>query len=522
MAKITEKLNSIDNEINLVKSKFREVYFQNDKPWIVGYSGGKDSSTVVHLLFEFIEELPIKERVKPIFIVSSDTLVENPIIKNELEGNLKKIYTKGKSLCANINVKLVNPEIDDTFWVNIIGRGYPSPNQTFRWCTDRMKIAPINKFITDVVKDSGEVVMILGVRQGESNSRDKVLAEHSTSESLLMKHTTLNNAYVFAPIISFDVDTVWHVLLDRVSPWGADNRKLWKLYSESSINAECPLIVDENIKETAGSCGNSRFGCWVCTVVNEDKSLSGFIASGNDWMQGLLDFRNWLTQIRDDRSKRMKFRTNGSIYFIEIDFRNDSFVIPNKGKRNKLVISKDGIDEDGNSWIILGSKREAYNYIKANNVELDINQDPRIVIFDHGRAFLLGLGPYTFETRMEILNKLLLTQRNLKAESNIDLITEDELRIINEIWISKGFVNGNVKDIYNEITQNDIDIKDDEFNFLNQDDYSLLAEICDNHNIDLVMLNKLIYIQKNSIGLINRKKVYQQISSVIKQDLSNL
>ena len=60
----------------------------------------------------------------------------------------------------------VVPELKDTFWVNLLGRGYPAPSTKFRWCTDRMKIQPANKFILDRVTEFGEVVMVLGARRG--------------------------------------------------------------------------------------------------------------------------------------------------------------------------------------------------------------------------------------------------------------------------------------------------------------------------------------------------------------------
>ena len=136
--------------------------------------------------------------------------------------------------------------------------------------------------------------MVLGVREDESATRANVIRSHTVEGKILMRHSTLSNAYVYAPIKTFDLDDVWDYLLNNPSPWGDDNYELHRLYQDSS-SGECPLVVDKTVKDTAGSCGNSRFGCWVCTVVNEDKALSGFIQTGHDWMKPLLNFRNWLS-----------------------------------------------------------------------------------------------------------------------------------------------------------------------------------------------------------------------------------
>ena len=77
----------------------------------------------------------------------------------------------------------------------------------------------------------------------------------------------------------------------------------------SDSAAECPLVVDTS----TASCGNSRFGCWVCTVVNRDKSMENLIENGEDWMVSLLEFRDYLTDVRYDETKRMNRKRNGKL-----------------------------------------------------------------------------------------------------------------------------------------------------------------------------------------------------------------
>ncbi len=61
----------------------------------------------------------------------------------------------------------LTPEVQDRFWVNLIGRGYPAPRPKFRWCTSRLKISPSNNFIKSMVKTNGEAILVLGTRKAE-------------------------------------------------------------------------------------------------------------------------------------------------------------------------------------------------------------------------------------------------------------------------------------------------------------------------------------------------------------------
>lgn len=162
---------------------------------------------------------------------------------------------------------MLSPTLDDRFWVNLIGRGYPAPTSIFRWCTERLKINASNRFILDKVAKHGEVILVLGSRRGESNTRDQVLNMHRFRGHVLARHGQLPGAWVYMPVEHFSTDDVWSYLLQVPSPWGGDNRSLASMY-RSAQDGECPLVVDD----LTPSCGNSRFGCWVCTVVDRDRS----------------------------------------------------------------------------------------------------------------------------------------------------------------------------------------------------------------------------------------------------------
>ena len=504
--------------------RVKRVYKQDNIPWIIGYSGGKDSTATCTVILTALSELKKEELNKKVYIISSDTLVENPLIIDEIDTTLFKIEMYAKKNNLPVTTQKVQPRYDNSFWANIIGRGYPSPNQTFRWCTDRMKIEPANQFVKDVVAQNGEAIMVLGVRKGESNSRDRVIESHSVKNSDLMRHSTLTNAFTFAPIIDFDVNDVWNILLNYPSPWGGDNQKLFKMYSDSNADTECPLMIDQETKNT-GSCGNSRFGCWVCTVVNEDKSLSGFIKSGNTWLKPLLEYRNWLYNIRDDRTKRMKKRITGQIYFSPIKEKDGILIIPKKGDREKIEINlKTCLDNNEEKWNIFEKKSEAIKFIRNNNIDLGSDTDPKIICKITEGYGQLGVGPFTFECRKDMLKRLLILQKRINKEFgiNCELIKKEELLAISKLWLEQGNWNNDVSKIYKEVYKKDLNFVIDDIKLLNEDELNSLKDLCIENSVDFELIKKILYLEKNSFGLTRRENLQKELSKLLNQDYINI
>ena len=293
--------------------EIQEVYLRDQRPWVIGYSGGKDSTTALQLIWYAILDLPEEQRKKMIYVISSDTLVETPVIIDYINDSLQKINDVAIQSKMPFEAVKLTPIISDSFWVNLIGRGYPAPSKTFRWCTDRLKIKTADRFIIDRVTQYGEVVVVLGVRKSESATRAQVMNLHKIKDSVLSRHTRFPQAFVYTPIEDFSVDDVWSYLLQTPSPWGNNNRDLLALY-KSAQAGECPLVVDD----TTPSCGNSRFGCWVCTVVTKDKAMEALIDNGEEWLEPLLDFRNYLaeTQIPDKKHLFRDYkRMNGKVQY---------------------------------------------------------------------------------------------------------------------------------------------------------------------------------------------------------------
>ncbi len=283
-------------------------------PWIVGFSGGKDSTVVAHAVFEALQAIPPSQRTRPVHILSNDTMVESPLVMTHLDDVCSQIQAAVDSLTLPIVVARTRPDPEKTFWVLLIGKGYPSPNQQMRWCTDRLKIQPTSTYIRNNVSRHGAAIVVLGVRRTESIRRMRTVDKYENDrDSNLNPHSSITGAYIFRPIVDLTTDDVWEILGSFPAPWGGTHSKLFQLYREAE-GGECPVVLS---KDEAPGCGtkNSRFGCWTCTVVEKDKSLQGFVDSGQHAYKPLIAFRDWLVSIRNDKTKRSAIRRNGRLTF---------------------------------------------------------------------------------------------------------------------------------------------------------------------------------------------------------------
>lgn len=296
-----------------IVAEIRDLYQQDSIPWIVGYSGGKDSTASLQLLWTALSSLKPEQRNKPVHVISTDTLVENPVIAAWVETSLMRIGISAKEQDLPIRAHRLVPAMENRFWVNLIGKGYPAPRPKFRWCTDRLKISASTKFIQELSENNGEAILVLGQRRGESQARDKVMEQYKESTRARLsknKDPRLSRVWVYPPIESWTSDDVWEYLITHPNPWGIDNQELFGIYRGATPDAECPIVVDTS----TASCGDSRFGCYVCTMVAQDKSMQAMIQNDEQkqWMQPILDFRNKHLAV-EDRDVRDFRRMNGRL-----------------------------------------------------------------------------------------------------------------------------------------------------------------------------------------------------------------
>lgn len=306
------KSKRVENIIAELVDQYQEKDRYN-RPWIIGFSGGKDSTVLLTLVWLALTQ--IKENggqlKRHVYVVCNDTMVENPVIEEYVTTVLHKISKAAKEQHLPISVHTTTPELEDSFWCCVIGKGYPVPNNSFRFCTEKMKIKPTSNFILQQVAADGEAIVLIGTRRSESQQRAKSVERHEIKGHRLSKHPLNPNTFTYAPIKELMLEEVWWIINSIPSPWGFDNKILFNIYADASADDyECPTVVTDDKHRT---CGQSRFGCWICTVVKEDKSMSSLIKNGVIWMKPLLDFRNRLVKNRNVSEFRSSTRRNGQL-----------------------------------------------------------------------------------------------------------------------------------------------------------------------------------------------------------------
>jgi DNA sulfur modification protein DndC len=79
--KTPERYSVFNNRsITDIHKEIQEVYKSDNRPWVIGFSGGKDSTAVLQLIWYAISELSTEERTKQVYIISTNTLIESPIL----------------------------------------------------------------------------------------------------------------------------------------------------------------------------------------------------------------------------------------------------------------------------------------------------------------------------------------------------------------------------------------------------------------------------------------------------------
>jgi DNA sulfur modification protein DndC len=450
----TRTVEEFVEDIEKLTKEIQELYCQDDVPFTVGWSGGKDSSCVLQIIWNAIAALPIKKRTKTIHVISNDTLVENPIVTAWVRNSLEKMKIAAQQQKMPIKPHLTYPDIKDTFWVCLMGKGYPAPRNRFRWCTDRLKIKPADTFIRQVIRESGEVILVLGTRKAESAKRAANMAKHREWRVRDRINTNPNrpNSLIYLPIEDWRTDEVWMYLMQWENPWGGNNKDLFAMYRGATADNECPLVVDTSTP----SCGDSRFGCWVCTMVNKDKSMEAMIQNDEEkeWLQPLLDIRNELDS-QNDRDKRDFRRIYGRVELFE------------------------------------------------RNVDGEISVEPIP-------------GPYTKYWREHWLRRVLEAQvqiRNKAPEEyrDITLITLEELSEIRKIWLEeKHEFDDSLPRIYKEVTNESFqDVRPGADNHLiGTDEWNVLEELCADDAMHLELMAKLLDTERQYHTKSHRVGIY--------------
>ncbi len=458
MAEENRKVQDFIASLEFISDEIRELYCRDQIPWVIGYSGGKDSTATLQLVWNAILELPPERRNKEIHVITTDTLVENPVVTSWVKNSLRRMSDVANRDKLPIFPHLIYPEVKNSFWVCLMGKGYPSPRIRFRWCTERLKIKPANKFIRDMVRKNGEVILVLGMRKDESIKRAAVMRKHEKKkvQERLSPRSSLINSLVYTPIEDWRTDEVWMYLMQWQNPWGHDNKDLFTMYRGATADNECPLVVDTSTP----SCGDSRFGCWVCTMVSKDKSMEAMIQNDEEkeWMQPLLDIRNEL-DLKNDRDRRDFRRIHGNVHLFE--------------RRNS----------DG---------------------EVQVSNIP---------------GPYTKKWREHWLRRVLEAQETVRRTAppemrDITLITTEELSEIRRIWLEeKHEFDDRLPTVYREVTGKPFQDPRPgaDQSLLGLDEWNILEDLADGDAMELELMAKLLDTERQYHTKLNRKGIYEAL-----------
>jgi DNA sulfur modification protein DndC len=311
----------------------------------------------------------------------------------------------------------------------------------------------MKKWIDNRVSKNKQVVILLGTRKSESSVRAKAMERNKIGGHRFQRHPTMLNAFVFAPLAGWETEDVWKYLIQVPPPWGGTNDTLVDLYGKTHR-------IDEDYTGESGSpeWGDSRFGCWTCTLVDEDKALKGLIESGNEWMTPLLDFRNQLKETQDPRRKpefRSHKHLDGRVYV--------------KGKDGKL-----------------------------------------------------SYGPYRLSFCKTLLRKLLQAQETVRREGpdpDITLITEDELKEIRRIWkTERNDWQDSLPTIVKQVTGQDLGWFPDDTAKIDWVNESILDRVCERHSVPLELAKELIGVERRFWGMARRSSIFEEIDKIMKMD----
>lgn len=289
-------------QVGITLARITAAYKHDPYPWIVAYSGGKDSTALVKLLFQGL--LRIRERSKTVTVVYCDTGVEVPLASSLARKALSGLEREARAFQLPIRTRILSPSPQDRFFVKVIGRGYPPPTDKFRWCTDRLRINPVSRFLAD--EGLSCATILLGIRESESLTRLVTINQNRTEDRFWNRQKGVSNRRLFMPILDYSLEDVWRVnlLIDR--PRSLRAKQVADLYADAS--GECPTLHDVK----GAPCGKARFGCWTCTVAKHGVTLRNLISSGEHNLRPLLRFRLWLEGERNNPMNRWPRRRNGS------------------------------------------------------------------------------------------------------------------------------------------------------------------------------------------------------------------
>lgn len=301
-------MNDIFEEI---KEHMKEVYLRDDVPLALAYSGGKDSTLLLLLLWEMLSSLPVDQRKKTVHLISSDTGVETPDMTDYVHKAIKSIQRIAEEQQIPIETNLVKPSLKQSFWWKILGKGtlISTPNTKHRWCTHTLKIAPTQSKLKELLAQSPiqlgdnqkhQLILAMGLRNEESARRRASISRWELSEeSYFSRHSDFDEILCYSPLKYVSADELWFKLMDyETLPFGVKISDLTVQYGEAIM--ECGIKTSSDQGKACSAAGN-RMGCWTCGMVSgKDPMLVRHIQEGKTKYQYLMDWKTLMLRMRND------------------------------------------------------------------------------------------------------------------------------------------------------------------------------------------------------------------------------
>jgi DNA sulfur modification protein DndC len=218
---------------------------------------------------------------------------------------------------------------------------------------------------------------------------------------------------------------------------------------------ECPLVIDDSTP----SCGNSRFGCWVCTVAEKDSSMQAMIDSGETWMEPLLKIRNFLKETTDPEKKRK------------------------------------------------------YRGVKGRDGRVFFKNDEELA----ARTYTLETSKYILE--QVLLAQKQINENEKAPDENTTLINKEELHAIRRLWqTERGDWDDSVPKIFHEVFGYDLKWPKNDDGFFDSKQKQILQNHCEEHDVPFELLSKLLEAERQSLGVARRAKIHKKISSILGEE----
>jgi len=238
------------------------AYVDRYRHWAIAYSGGKDSTATVTAVLHLIATGQIP-RPETLTVLYSDTRQEIPPLHLAAMQTLATLRERG------IDARVVLPALDDRYFVYMLGRGVPPPNNnTLRWCTPQLKVEPMTNALRALRDQHGEkFLMLTGVRVGESAARDQRIALScgrngaECGQGWFQETTPESVADTLAPLLHWRVCHVWD----------------WLSFHAPSIVPSAALVAQVYGGDEAEEL-NARTGCIGCPLAEKDAALDYVIS----------------------------------------------------------------------------------------------------------------------------------------------------------------------------------------------------------------------------------------------------